>query len=305
VPVPADVLQLTALEQAAALKMLPPSWAVYKEAGAAHGKPFTSHEYVVQMLDTIFLPSHWSFTSDPVQIVNLPNGEMVATSHGTLSATFADGSIVSRSNTGVWPVRIHREAEGLEDTTSDEWRTSILSADTDALKGCAGDLGRIFRPLMKADLYIPITRDYFSAELRSALRPKPVDPAQLERNKRILNGDGDDDLVAVSDKANGAAAVKQPGAPVVTQPAAAAQPDVARADVDAATGEITKPEPALPGDSGQEFYEWHTARGWSARYVNDVLGQTPAAMVVVTRGGYTAVARALLKLIPPAEDAPF
>jgi recombination DNA repair RAD52 pathway protein len=180
------------------LKHLVPVWAIQRDSKVANGKPWVPHEYVVHLLDLVFGASHWSFEIADVIPSPLPNGELLVYVPGQLSATFADGSQAVRSDVGIGVVRLRKNADDLSATPTENFETGFKSAITDALKGCAGDLGRCFRPMLSEAMQNAITRGFFENEV-ALLRPLPNPEQTLEDNKRALGRD-DGDLVSASEQ---------------------------------------------------------------------------------------------------------
>ena len=104
-----------------------------------------------------------------------------------------------RSDVGIGVVRLKKNADDLSATPTELFETGFKSAITDALKGCAGDLGRCFRPMLSEAMQNAITRGFFENEV-ALLRPLPDPDQTLDDNKRTLGRD-DGDLVAASDQA--------------------------------------------------------------------------------------------------------
>jgi hypothetical protein len=186
-----------------------PAWATKTDTAIADGKPFVPHEYVVQALDTVFGPHHWSFQIGDVTVKELPNSELLVYVPGTLSVIFADGTEATRFDVGISPVRRKKDMADLVATPTENYETAFKAAVTDALKGCAGDLGCCFRPMLSAEMEAAVLKGYFDNEFK---RLRPVAPDALENGKRALGRD-DGDLV---------------GAPV-PQPAATPAPAAASA----------------------------------------------------------------------------
>ncbi len=96
-------------------------------------------------------------------------------------------------------MRLKKDAVDLVATPTENFETGFKSAITDALKGCAGDLGRCFRPMLSEAMANAITRGFFDNEV-ALLRPLPDPEQTLEANKRALGRD-DGDLVTARDQA--------------------------------------------------------------------------------------------------------
>jgi len=226
----------TKAAQVAYLKRLVPNWAVQRDANVAQGKPYVPHEFVAQMLDVVFGPHRWSFVIKSVTPTDLPNGEMLVYVAGQLTARFADGSTArpssprselaevgsaaTRSDVGIAPVRLKKNAEDLRATPTENFETAFKAAATDALKGCAGDLGRCFRPMLSEAVQNAIARGFFENELKM-LRPLADPAAALTNGKKQLGRD-DGDLVAASDaaKTNGPTRLYGDGTPIADHPTA-------------------------------------------------------------------------------------
>jgi recombination DNA repair RAD52 pathway protein len=181
------------------LKQLVPVWAIQRDSKVANGKPWVPHEYATHLLDLVFGASHWSFEIADVIPSSLPNGELLVYVPGRLTVTFVDGSVAVRSDVGIGVVRLKKNADDLSATPTENFETGFKSAITDALKGCAGDLGRCFRPMLSETMQNAITRGFFENEV-ALLRPLPDPEQTLDDNKRTLGRD-DGDLVAASDQA--------------------------------------------------------------------------------------------------------
>ncbi len=95
------------------LWLTPPAWAVQSDPQVAGGKPWTPHEYVVQALDMIFGPEGWSYDVLSVAYHVLPNSEAQVHTTGQLSVTFADGSVATRFDVGIAPIRRKKDAVDL------------------------------------------------------------------------------------------------------------------------------------------------------------------------------------------------
>jgi hypothetical protein len=173
------------------LMALVPAWATKTDSAIADGKPFVPHEYVVQTLDTIFGPHRWSFGIGDVTVKELPNSEMLVYVPGTLSVTFADGTTATRFDVGIAPIRRKRDAADLVATPSENYETAFKAAVTDAIKGCAGDLGCCFRPMLSAEVEAAVVKGFFDNEFK---RLRPIAADALETGKRALGRD-DGDLV--------------------------------------------------------------------------------------------------------------
>jgi hypothetical protein len=176
------------------LMALVPAWATKTDSAIADGKPFVPHEYVVQALDTVFGPHHWSFQIGDVTVKELPNNEMLVYVPGTLTTIFADGTTATRFDVGIAPIRRKKDAADLVATPSENYETAFKAAVTDALKGCAGDLGCCFRPMLSAEMEAAVMKGFFDNEFK---RLRPVAPDAIEKGKRALGRD-DGDLVAAS-----------------------------------------------------------------------------------------------------------
>jgi hypothetical protein len=155
----------------------------------------------------VFGPHQWSFQIGDVTVKELPNGEMLVYVPGTLTAIFADGTKATRFDVGIAPIRRKKDAADLVATPTENYETAFKAAVTDALKGCAGDLGCCFRPMLSEEMEAAVLKGYFDNEFK---RLRPVAPDALERGKRALGRD-DGDLVD--------AAGSQPTLPIVPVPA--------------------------------------------------------------------------------------
>ena len=171
------------------LMALVPAWATKTDSAIAEGKPFVPHEYVVQALDTVFGPHQWSFEIGDVTVKELPNGEMLVYAPGTLTAIFADGTAAMRFDVGIAPIRRKKDAADLVATPTENYETAFKAAVTDALKGCAGDLGCCFRPMLSEEMEAAVLKGYFDNEFK---RLPPVAPDAIARGKRALGRDGGD-----------------------------------------------------------------------------------------------------------------
>jgi recombination DNA repair RAD52 pathway protein len=180
------------------LKHLVPVWAIQRDSKVANGKPWVPHEYVTHLLDLVFGASHWSFEIADVIPSSLPNGELLVYVPGRLTATFVDGSVAIRSDVGIGVVRMRKNADDLGATPTENFETGFKSAITDALKGCAGDLGRCFRPMLSETMASLISRGFFDNEV-ALLRPLPDPEQTLEDNKRALGRDGGDLVAAATE----------------------------------------------------------------------------------------------------------
>lgn len=169
-----------------------PGWAVQSDQYIADGKPWTPHEYVVQTLDMVFGPQYWSFEISAVVYRELANGEAQVHTTGKLNVTFADGSVATRFDVGIAPIRRKKDQVDLVATPAENFETAFKASVTDALKGCCGDLGNCFRPFLSQDVEAAVLRDFFTSEFR---RLRPVAPDALEKGKRALGRD-DGDLIA-------------------------------------------------------------------------------------------------------------
>ena len=168
------------------LMTLVPAWATKTDAAIADGKPFVPHEYVVQALDTVFGPHQWSFQIGDITAKELPNSELLVYVPGTLSVIFADGTEATRFDVGIAPIRRKKDMADLVATPTENYETAFKAAVTDALKGCAGDLGCCFRPMLSAEMEAAVMKGYFDNEFK---RLRPVAPDALENGKRALGRD--------------------------------------------------------------------------------------------------------------------
>ena len=98
------------------------------------------------MLDAVFGPDCWSFEVGTIKPITLPNNDQLIYVPGKMTVRFADGSQVVRSDVGIGLVQAKIDSPDLSDLGADTFETGYKSATTDALKGCAADLGRCFRP---------------------------------------------------------------------------------------------------------------------------------------------------------------
>jgi len=174
------------------LMTLVPAWATKTDSAIADGKPYVPHEYVVQALDTVFGPHHWSFQIGDVTVEELPNNEMLVYVPGTLTTIFADGTAATRFDVGIAPIRRKKDAADLVATPTENYETAFKAAVTDALKGCAGDLGCCFRPMLSQEMEAAVVKGYFDNEFK---RLRPVEPGALDKGKRALGRD-DGDLMS-------------------------------------------------------------------------------------------------------------
>jgi hypothetical protein len=186
------------------LLTMAPAWAVQQDP---LGNPYTAHEYVTECLDVVFTPPHWSFVIGDVSVETLPSGEMLVYVPGTLTVTFAEGSQVTRYDIGIAPIRFKKDRSDLIATPTENYETAFKAAVTDALKGCCGDLGCCFRPMLSKEMEAAVVKGFFDNEFK---RLRPVDPAVLEKNKRALGRD-DGDLVAAGTAACDAVKVTEKG----------------------------------------------------------------------------------------------
>jgi hypothetical protein len=188
------------------LMMLVPAWATKSDPAIANGKPYVPHEYVVQALDTVFGPHKWSFQIGDVTVKELPNSEMLVYAPGTLTVIFADGTEATRFDVGIAPIRRKKDAADLVATPTENYETAFKAAVTDALKGCAGDLGCCFRPMLSEEMEAAVLKGFFDNEFT---RLRPVAPDAIEKGKRALGRD-DGDLVGAS--------ASQPAMPITPIP---------------------------------------------------------------------------------------
>ena len=175
--------------QSDCLLTMAPAWAVQPDPP---GNPYTAHEYVTECLDVVFTPPQWSFVIGDVAVETLPSGELLVYVPGTLTVTFADGSSVTRYDIGIAPIRFKQDKTDLVATPTENYETAFKAAVTDALKGCAGDLGCCFRPMLSKEMEAAVVKGFFDNEFK---RLRPVAPDTLEKGKRALGRD-DGDLVA-------------------------------------------------------------------------------------------------------------
>ncbi|HSD82219.1 MAG TPA: hypothetical protein VLG46_00070, partial [Anaerolineae bacterium] len=105
-----------------------------------------------------------------------------------------DGSRVTRYDIGVAPLCFEKDQTDLRATPTENYETAFKAAVTDALKGCAGDLGCRFRPMLSKEMETAVVKGFFDNEFK---RLRPVAPDALEKGKRAL-GRADGDLVAAS-----------------------------------------------------------------------------------------------------------
>ena len=78
-------MQLTLDEQLKMLNRLVPEWGVIQNPAVAHGKPYTQHEFVTHLLDTIFSPACWSFEVGTIKPITLPNNDQLIYVPGMLT----------------------------------------------------------------------------------------------------------------------------------------------------------------------------------------------------------------------------
>ena len=159
-------MQLTLDEQLLMMKHLVPEWAIQTDNRVAHGKPWVPHEYVTHMLDTVFGPDCWSFEVGAIKPITLPNNDQLIYVPGRMMARFADGTQVIRSDVGIGLVQARIDSPDLSDLGIDSFETGYKSATTDALKGCAADLGRCFRPMQNQNIAAAVSNGRFESELQ-------------------------------------------------------------------------------------------------------------------------------------------
>ena len=184
------------------LNTLAPAWAIQLDP---LGNRYTPHEFVTECLDLIFGPQYWSFVIGSVTAETLPSGEMLVYVPGTLTVTFADGAQATRYDIGIAPIRFKKDRADLIATPAENYETAFKAAVTDALKGCAGDLGCCFRPMLSQEMEAAVVKGYFDNEFK---RLRPVEPGALDKGKRALGRD-DGDLTS-------APTVSSTPAPVLT-----------------------------------------------------------------------------------------
>ena len=81
---------------------------------------------------------------------------------------------------GIGLVRLKKDAVDLVATPTENFETSFKAAITDALKGCAGDLGRCFRPMLSEAMQNAIERGFFENEV-ALLAPVCLNPRRRWR----------------------------------------------------------------------------------------------------------------------------
>ena len=168
------------------LMTMAPAWAIQLDP---LGNRYTPHEFVTECLDVIFTPPQWSFVVGDVTAEALPSGEMIVYVPGTLTVTFADGTAATRYDIGVAPIRRKKDEATLIKTPAENYETAFKAAVTDALKGCAGDLGCCFRPMLSQEMEAAVVKGFFDNEFK---RLRPVAPDALETGKRALGRDPGD-----------------------------------------------------------------------------------------------------------------
>ncbi len=157
-------VQLTMDEQLTVLNTwLVPEWAIKKDKKVAHGRPFVWHEYTRIMLDKVFGPDAWSFVGGSIQSLSLANGDQLVYVAGRMNIRFADGTTVVRSDVGVGLVQSKVDSPDLSNQKTDVFETGYKSATTDAIKGCAADLGRCFRPMQDGAMAAAVINGRFAA----------------------------------------------------------------------------------------------------------------------------------------------
>jgi hypothetical protein len=117
--------------------------------------PYTTGDFVIWMLNTIFGPANWSH-----KIVSGPEltryNDQLAYSQVTvrLEVRFANGGEVIHEDIGIWPMTATRAREGgtLDETAPERFEQVVKSAITDGLKACTDYLGNCFRPIADAEL---------------------------------------------------------------------------------------------------------------------------------------------------------
>lgn len=108
--------------------------------------PFTSGDYVEDMLRRIFGPDNVSIKINGQQNVTISDIELYAQGIITLSVTFANGVTTTHDGIGVWPLKAS-EGHDLTNTPSERYETVVKACITDAIKNAAEKLGRCFRPI--------------------------------------------------------------------------------------------------------------------------------------------------------------
>jgi len=88
---------------------------------------------------------------------------------------------------GIGLVQAKVDSPDLSDLGIDSFETGYKSATTDALKGCAADLGRCFRPMQNPNIAAAITNGRFESELQEVF-PDGVHTkeAQVEFLKHLV-----------------------------------------------------------------------------------------------------------------------
>lgn len=185
------------------LVTMSPTWAIQLDP---LGNRYTPHEYVTECLDVIFTPPQWSFSIGDVNVETLPRGELLVYVPGTLTVTFADGTQATRYDIGVAPIRFKKDEATLVKTPTENYETAFKAAVTDALKGCAGDLGCCFRPMLSQEMEAAVVKGFFDHEFK---RLRPVAPDALDTGKRALGRD-EGDLVGSSNQSDKPAALTIP-----------------------------------------------------------------------------------------------
>jgi len=168
------------------LMTMAPAWAIQLDP---LGNRYTPHEYVTECLDVIFTPPQWSFSIGDVNVETLPRGELLVYVPGTLTVTFADGTQATRYDIGIAPIRFKKDEVTLVKTPTENYETAFKAAVTDALKGCAGDLGCCFRPMLSQEMEAAVVKGFFDNEFK---RLRPVAPDALDKGKRALGRDAGD-----------------------------------------------------------------------------------------------------------------
>lgn len=156
--------------------------------------PFTSGDYVRYQLNKIFGPDKWSslILKGP-DLVTLNDNNAYVQTVVRLSVEFANGSIVTHDDVGVWPLVATKKQNGngsvgLGNTAPERYETVLKSVVTDGLKACTEHLGLCFRPLADKDLEkIVVNASTGSA---SGASTGSANGASTPDNKMPVNGNG-------------------------------------------------------------------------------------------------------------------
>lgn len=131
---------------------------------------YTTGSYVIWLLNEIFGPANWTH-----HVIGGPElvtyGESQGYSQVTvrLTVTFADGSIVTHDDIGIWPFSATDAKRGgtLDGTAPERYEQVIKSAVTDGVKACTEYLGTCFRPLADKELEGFLTRRLAKQDLKA------------------------------------------------------------------------------------------------------------------------------------------